>query len=342
VLSSLLAALPTVDPTSEYVALATSDGAAALRELAPAVHVQEVDVGKGLAWELHGATAAAAAAGADLLFTIRELVGRRSPPTVLHVFEPPSYRLRVPRRGDELKAAAKDALLAAAFVRSARRAAAVTAGSETTAMWLRGHGVDASVVLPGLDEAFFAPGEAATRDEPYLFHVASGDARDLTEAILESLALLDSAAPLLVVAGMPGWRREHVAERARSLGIADRLEFLGWVSDADLRAHYRGALAVAQPSRYEGYGGYPSLEAMALGTPVVAVRAPGATEALEDAALLIDSAAPRLLAEAIRRLADDGALRAELVESGRRRVAPLRWERVATELAVVFRRTLGI
>jgi len=341
-LSSLLAAFPSVDPALAYVALATSEGAAVLRGVAPAVQVQEVSAGTGLAWELRGAAAAAAAADGDLLFTIRELVGRRSPPTVLHVFEPPSYRLRVPRRRGELKAAAKDALLASAFVRSARRAAAVTAGSETTATWLRGHGVDASVVLPGLDEAFFTPGDAATREEPYLFHVASGDHRDLTEAILESLAVLDSEAPLLVVAGMPGWRREQIAARARSLGIAGRLEFLGWVSDAELRAHYRGALAVVQPSRYEGYGGYASLEAMALGTPVVAVRAPGATEALEAAALLVDTAAPHLLADAIRRVADDSELRVELVESGRRRVTPLRWERAATELAAVFRRTLGV
>jgi glycosyltransferase involved in cell wall biosynthesis len=340
--SGLLAALPSVDPGSEYVALATSDGAVALREAAPAVRVQEVSAGNGLAWELRGAAAAAAAADADLLFTIRELVGRRSPPTVLHVFEPPSYRLRVPRRRSELKAAAKDVLLASAFVRAARRAAAVTAGSETTATWLRGHGVDASVVLPGLDDAFFAPGDAATRDGPYLFHVASGDHRDLTEAILESLALLGSAAPLLVVAGMPAWRREQIAACARSFGIAGRLEFLGWVSDAELRAHYRGALAVVQPSRYEGYGGYPSLEAMALGTPVVAVRAPGVTEALETAALLVDTAAPHLLADAIRRLADDGELRAELLESGRKRVTPLRWERAAADLAAVFRRTLGV
>jgi glycosyltransferase involved in cell wall biosynthesis len=112
------------------------------------------------------------------------------------------------------------------------------------------------------------------------------------------------------------------------------------VSDPELRSLYRGALAFVHPSRYEAYGGLPALEALALGTPVVALEAPGVTEALQGAALLVEGADPAALAGALRAILSDPELRSRLVQAGRERVAPLRWERAARELAAVFERTL--
>jgi glycosyltransferase involved in cell wall biosynthesis len=330
VLRSLVATLPAVDTKAEYVALATEEGAGVLPEDA---RVQVVAPSRGVSWELRGAAAAASAAGADLLFTIRELVGRRSPPTVLHVFEPPAYRLRAAR---PTKQTAKDALLAASFRVSVRRAAAVTAGSATTASWLGSrYGIKATTVLPGLEDAFFGTSDIpAARDEPYLLLLATGDPREETGVVLEALARLGADAPALVVAGVPDARRNDFARRR---GV----DVLGWVSDAELRSLYRGALALVHPARYEAYGGLAALEAMALGTPVVAFRAPGVTEALEGAALLVDAVDPELLAVALRRVANDPVLGAELAESGRRRVEPLRWERAAGEFAAAFHHVLN-
>jgi glycosyltransferase involved in cell wall biosynthesis len=322
VVRGLLSALSTADPELSVVALAREG-----TPPPPDVATWTVAPRRGLGWELRGAAAAARAAEADLLFTVRELVGPRNPPTVLHVFEPPAYRIRrsVGRN------AAKDALLAAVFPRSLRRAAAVTAGSATTASWLRDrYGVDAEVVLPGIDAEFFEPGRAAERRRPYLLHIAGADPRDATDLLDRALRQLGREAPCVVVAGGGG----------SSLSSAS-VERVGWVDDDELRALYRGALALVHLARYEAYGGLPALEAMALGTPVVALRAPGVTEALEGAALLVDRPDPASLAHALANVVRDAALRRELAAEGRVRVEPLRWERAATQFAAVFRRALS-
>ena len=333
---SLLLALPEVDPATEYVALATADGTQALADGGCKAEVQLVAPQQSIRWELSGAAQAAQAARAELLFTVRELVGRKTPPTVLHLFEPPSYRLgkRLPT-----KPLLKDLVLASLLRRSVKAAAAVTAGSATTAAWLHGrYGIDPVVVLPGIEPAFFELAtEPARRDEPYLLFLATGDPREEGGLVLSALVALGPEAPLLVVAGS---QAAAFHAQAVALGIGSRVEHLGWVTDEELRGLYRGAAAFVHPTRYEAYGGLPALEAMASGTPVIALAGPGVTEALHDAALLVERPDPGLLADAIRSLLRDPELRTRLAAAGSERVAPLRWDRAARELAAVFHRVL--
>ncbi len=155
--------------------------------------------------------------------------------------------------------------------------------------------------------------------------------------MLAALADPGPILPRLVVAGSGSL---ELGARAAAIGVADRVEVRGWVSDSELRALFRGAVAFIHPTRYEAYGGLPALEALALRTPVVAFEAPGVTEALAGAALLVERPDPKVLAEALRIVASDSSLRRRLAEAGRERVEPLRWEQVARELAAVFRRVL--
>ena len=336
---NLARALPSADPATDYVALVTRAGSAALADVAQLERVTVAPT-RGLAWELTGASAAARKAGGDLLFTTREVVWSVHPPTMIHVFEPPVYRLRARTWSvREAKPHAKDALLAAAFGRSLRRAAAVTAGSETTAGWLREHcGIDSGIILPAIDDEFFAyDGPGREEHVPYFLHLATGDLRECTDLVLEALALLEGESPRLLIAGARGERGGALTRRAQELGLEGRVELLGWVTDDELRACYRGAVALLHPTRYEGYGGYPALEAMTLGTPVVGLRAPGATEALQGAAVLLDSEDPVALAEQLRLLLRDrGTRREELAAAGRQRVAMLRWDRTAAAFAQRF------
>jgi hypothetical protein len=157
VLVNLLEHLPAAAPDFDFVAFVTPDGAKTAGARAPRVRLSVVQPTRGLEWELRGAAEAATAAALDLLFTVRELVPLRGPPVLVHVFEPPAYRLRAvgPTSLAEARRYAKDVVLNLAFRRSLRRAHTVTAGSRTTADWLREHaGVDAAVVLPGVDRAF--------------------------------------------------------------------------------------------------------------------------------------------------------------------------------------------
>lgn len=335
VLTNLLAVLPAVAPENQYLALVTPAGAPVVAVAAPRVELTEVDVGSGIGWELWGAGKAAANAGADILFTVRECAPMVGPPAVIHVFEPPAYRLRAKTFDRRF---VKDAFLHVALRRSARRAAVVTAGSQTTAAWLRRrYGIEPPIVYPGLEASFFIDGEPPSGVAPYFVHLAGGDPRDNTALVLSAVARARLPGVRLMVIGTPERLRPRLLARVAELGLGEVAEVVPWVTDERLRGLYQGALAVIHPSRYEGFAGYPALEAMALGTPVVALEAPGVTEVLQDVALLIERPDPALLAAALERLADDPELRRGLARKGRERVRGLTWEAAAESFAVVFR-----
>ena len=129
-------------------------------------------------------------------------------------------------------------------------------------------------MLPGIDPVFLETEPRPPDDPPYVFHLASGDPRDNTDLVLRA-----ARGMRLVVAGAPEQLRERIASASAELGVD--LELTGWVSDERLRELYRGAVALAHPTKYEAYAGLPVLEAMALGTPAVVLDAPGATEAVD-------------------------------------------------------------
>jgi glycosyltransferase involved in cell wall biosynthesis len=308
------------------------------------VVIEQVEMSGGLRWELDGVGVAARRLGADLMFTVRELAPRVGPPAVVHVYEPPAYRLRGLGLRDARapKPIAKDLLLHLGLRRSLARAAAVTAGSATTAAWLREHvGIGATVVLPGIDPAFLGESVAAPESPAYALHPSTGDPRENTPLVLRAFAEREPPPLRLKLVGLPDGARRALERRVQALGIADRVDLLGWVSDAELRMLYRGAVALIHPTRYESFAGFPALEAIALGTPVVALDAPGATEALAGAALLLAREDPALLAAELRRLVESPTLRPELSAKGRALAAELTWEASAASLTAVFRSTLG-
>jgi glycosyltransferase involved in cell wall biosynthesis len=125
---------------------------------------------------------------------------------------------------------------------------------------------------------------------------------------------------------------------ARRHGVQAQVLFAGELTDASLAAHYRGALALAMPSLYEGFG-IPIAEAMACGTPVLTSAATAIPEtAGEGNALLVDPQRSDAIAAGLDRLAEDAALRAQLQERGLRRAAAFSWTQVAGKVADALRR----
>jgi glycosyltransferase involved in cell wall biosynthesis len=123
-----------------------------------------------------------------------------------------------------------------------------------------------------------------------------------------------------------------------ALPASDRIKYVGYVSDAELRALYEHAGVFVYPSLYEGFG-IPVLEAMACGCPVIASTAASLPEVCGDAALYVSPHDGGALAAAIERVMSDEVERQRLVRAGRQRVARFSWV-LAAQKNLAFMRTL--
>jgi glycosyltransferase involved in cell wall biosynthesis len=146
-------------------------------------------------------------------------------------------------------------------------------------------------------------------------------------------------------------RREGIDLRlvrvGRALGGADRaladklnvtasVVELGAIADADIPALYNAVDLLLFPSLYEGFG-WPPLEAMASGVPVVCSRAGSLDEVVADAALTADPEDVEALAWHVATVLSDHQLRQTLIGRGLDRAARFSWDRAAAEMIGVYR-----
>lgn len=158
--------------------------------------------------------------------------------------------------------------------------------------------------------------------ERFIFYPAQFWAHKNHLRLLEAMAAVSAAEPHLhlVLAGSQKNAYEEVMQRVARLGLTDRVHVLGYVPDADMAVLYKRALALVMPTFF-GPTNIPPLEAMAAGCPMAISNVYAMPEQVGDAALLFDPRSTEEMADAIRRLAADSALRARLVAAGRARVA---------------------
>ena len=185
----------------------------------------------------------------------------------------------------------------------------------------------------GPDALFRLPESAAAPSgAPYVLHVGGLSVRKNVPALLRAFGSIvekDPSRPLrLILAGRPGEASAEIARLSAAAPLTGRVEVLGEVSRERLVALYQGAAAVAMPSLVEGFG-FPVLEAMACGTPVVAADAGALPEVAGGAALLCDASRPETLALALGRILDDTDLATDLRRRGPARAKAFSWEKAA-------------
>jgi glycosyltransferase involved in cell wall biosynthesis len=220
---------------------------------------------------------------------------------------------------------------------AAKRAFRLITGSEyargTILEWT---GLPAARVVAvgyGVSGDFTADGPRHEPGFPYFLYVGRRDAHKNLPRLVAAFARTRARAGIrLLFTGAADRRIEDLAARH---GVRDAIGFTGILDDARLAACYRGAVALAFPSLYEGFG-LPIVEAMACGIPALASRATAMPEVAGDAALLVDPTRTEDIALGLDRLAGDSALRSTLRVCGLARARQFSWEAVAGRIRRVL------
>jgi alpha-1,3-rhamnosyl/mannosyltransferase len=207
-------------------------------------------------------------------------------------------------------------------VRRSRRVLTVSEAVKREIVSTFGCGDEHIVVTPnGVGAPFEAEGKAA--EGRYFLYVGNDKPHKNVDVLVDAFARITGAS--LVLAGAS-------FERFRERG---GVIVSGFVTDDELATLYRGALALVMPSREEGFG-LPALEAMACGCAVITSNAAALVEITGDAALHVD-ASIEALADAMQRVASDGALRDALAQRGLDRAKNFTWMRCAERTRDAYR-----
>ncbi len=233
-----------------------------------------------------------------------------------------------------------------------KRAVRVIADSQFTAKEMQDlYGVEPekiSVIHLGVSEDYF-PDQDRDRlialqqkyripSSPYILFVGGADPRKNHRLLFQAFAHNHRLQKTyhLVAVGNSRVRDASLHETCRTLGISEKVSCIEVVPKEDLRLLYSHADVFVFPSRYEGFG-FPVLEAMACGVPVITSRGSALPEVAGDAALLINSDKVEEIGEAISRVVENSEVQKGLRTRGLSRAQQFTWEQTALKTMKVYR-----
>jgi glycosyltransferase involved in cell wall biosynthesis len=157
------------------------------------------------------------------------------------------------------------------------------------------------------------------RQDHYLLYPANFWQHKNHEMLLTAMGIFFQAYPAsdlkLVLTGSPSERSEFLQLAIQKMGLQDKLLFTGFVDTPTFSALLQACLAVIFPSLYEGFG-FPVLEAMHFGKPVLCSNTTSLPEIAEKAAHYFDPRKPEDICSAIETIETDSSYRKELIEQG--------------------------
>jgi glycosyltransferase involved in cell wall biosynthesis len=174
---------------------------------------------------------------------------------------------------------------------------------------------------------------------PFVLYAGNIKPHKNLERLIESFHLLRQGADFkdvqLLIIGDEISKYATLRRAVHRHKLHKHVRFFGFVPDRTLAALYRLANVFVFPSLYEGFG-LPPLEAMASGTPVITSDVSSLPEVVGDAALMIDPYEPAAIADAMRRVLTDDALRADLQRRGFARAREFSWERSVKRVRQIY------
>lgn len=180
--------------------------------------------------------------------------------------------------------------------------------------------------------------------QTYLISTGVQDPRKNLEKLIEAIAKCRKETndfPHLVISGISyeQWIQSDQANRARELGLFDNIHLVRFVEKDILWGLTQKALALCYPSLYEGFG-FPPLEAMSLGVPVLAGKSSSIPEVTGNAACLVNPLSVEDIAHGLRRIVFDSEYRQTLIESGYRQIKKYSWRNAAAEYISLYQEAL--
>ena len=140
----------------------------------------------------------------------------------------------------------------------------------------------------------------------------------------------------LVIAGSKGWLCKDVFEVAKNSTVINDIFFTGFVDDEDKSILYKLAEIFVYPSFYEGFG-FPPLEAMQNGTPIITSNFSSLPEAVGDAAIMVNPYNIDELARAMENLLNDDNLKNNLIQKGFQQTKKFSWQKCAGETLEILK-----
>lgn len=180
------------------------------------------------------------------------------------------------------------------------------------------------------------------RAERYLLSIGTIEPRKDYPGLVRAFDLVAErdTGVFLVVAGADGWGVDAFERAVAASRFGERIVRPGYVADSELDRLLGRAAALVFPSVYEGFG-FPPLQAMAAGVPLVATAVGAVPEVVGDAGRLVVARDVEALACAIEVVLAGGEEVRAMVERGKRRAAEFTWERTASGLEDLYRDALS-
>jgi alpha-1,3-rhamnosyl/mannosyltransferase len=200
--------------------------------------------------------------------------------------------------------------------------------------------VDGEVYRPPSEEPLLDVRRAFGIDGPYLIAMGRGPRKNLPRLLAAFASLPSDIRPTLVIAGAREWSPDGSDPGPDALRTLPRdarsaVRFVGYLPETDKVALLGGAIGLAFPSLYEGFG-FPVLEAMACGTPVLTSDASSLPELAGDAALLVDPHDVDAIRAGLQTLVSDDEVRGSLRVAGLARASRFDWTETARRTAAVL------